>query len=431
MNPITGFSKLSKSDKLNYLINEYLPSSTGASDLIKSFWQEDQKSQKLFDEFSENTISNFIFPYGVVPNVLINNRLYAVPMVIEESSVVAACAKSANFWLKRGGFKAKVLSTQKIGQVHFYWNGRYDCLQELFKKYLPELMALIAPELKSMESRGGGLEEIKLKDFTKDEPGLFQFYCLFETCDAMGANFINTVLEAIAENFKKIVKREFPEDEELLDVVMSILSNYTPDCLVEVSVDCSIEELGGQEYADKFIRAIRIAHIDPHRAATHNKGILNGVDAVVLSTGNDFRAVEACAHTFAAKDGRYRSLTHAWTEKEHFYFRLTMPLAVGTVGGLTALHPMAKISLEMLDNPSAKDLMKIIGSIGLAQNFGAINSLVTTGIQKGHMKMHLMNILNTMNATEDECQQSISFFQCNTVSHSSVKNFLQTLRNYQ
>jgi hydroxymethylglutaryl-CoA reductase len=229
----------------------------------------------------------------------------------------------------------------------------------------------------------------------------------------MGANFINSCLEAIAA--------EFRNDE--IEIVMSILSNYIPACLVRAEVSCKIEDLdveNPQKFAEKFQQAVRIAEIEPYRAVTHNKGIMNGVDAVVIATGNDFRAVEAGAHSYAARSGSYTSLSHCTIDKGVFKFWLELPLALGTVGGITALHPLAKLSLEMLQKPSAVELMQIIATAGLAQNFAALRALTTKGIQHGHMKMHLQNILNQLGATQLEKEKITTFFEGKTVSHAAV-----------
>ena len=184
--------------------------------------------------------------------------------------------------------------------------------------------------------------------------------------------------------------------------------------------------MSGQQFAQKFIQAVEIAEKEPYRAVTHNKGIMNGVDAVVIATGNDFRAVEAGVHAFAAKEGNYSSLSHAFLEGEKFVFQLKIPLSLGTVGGLTQLHPMVKWSIELLGKPDAKNLMEIVAVAGLAQNFAAIRSLITSGIQKGHMKMHLLNILNQHNASATQKEKAIDFFKTHTVSFSSVTNFLES-----
>lgn len=440
-NPISGFSRLSKNEKIDYILKTYLnhDSKTELSDakhLLSSFWHSDENLQNTLDEFSENTISNFAFPFGVAPNVLINDKLYCVPMVIEESSVVAAASKAAKFWLERGGFKAEILGVTKSGQVHINWTGDKQKLIQLFEASKTELLAAMAPLEANMKKRGGGIQNIMLLDKTLLKDGYFQLWADFGTCDAMGANFINTVLESLGKELEAIVTRELPEEAENFQVVMAILSNYTPECLVRAWVECPIEELADkginpEVFAQKFKDSVDIATLDVYRATTHNKGIMNGIDSVVLATGNDFRAIEACAHAYAARSGQYRSLTQCSVEDDRFTFELIIPLSLGTVGGLTSLHPMAKLSLDILGRPSAEELMKITAVIGLAQNFAALRSLTTTGIQKGHMKMHLMNILNHLDASESEREQAKVHFNDAVISFKSVSDFIAQSRQYQ
>lgn len=439
MKPIHGFSKLSKEEKLAWLEHNIPASRDGVGAFLRSYWHRDQGVQEEFDQFSENTLSNFFLPLGVAPNFLINDSLYCVPMVIEESSVVAAASKSASYWLQRGGFKTRVVSTSKVGQVHLHWEGNPERLDALFHEAKPTLLAKLKPITENMEARGGGIRNIELLDFTDMETGSFQLHLTFETCDAHGANFINTVLEAIGKDFQEIVASApgFSASERELIVIMAIVSNFTPACLVEAVAECKIEQLSTfpQEYdphhfAWKFEKAVRIAKRDVFRATTHNKGIFNGIDAVVLATGNDFRAVEACGHAYAARDGQYRGLTDVVvdTDQDHFRFSLQLPIAIGTVGGLTSLHPMAKFSLNMLGNPNAPELMQIIATVGLAQNFQALKSLVTTGIQRGHMRMHLINILNQFEATKEEREIAHQLLGETTVSYSAVREIIADLR---
>lgn len=405
---------------------------------LVSYWHNNEDQQKILDGFSENTISNYPMPYGVAPNFVINGKPYCVPMVIEESSVVAAASSAAKFWMQRGGFKAEILSTEKIGQVHFKWKGENQKLKSIFEETKTQLIKDVKSITANMEKRGGGIKDIELLDLTDKEENYYQLLATFETCDSMGANFINSILEQFAVSLKTIIsqRRELPEEERSVDVIMAILSNYTPNCLVRVSVSCKIEELGAfpngmdaAEFARKFETAIKIAHLDAYRATTHNKGIFNGIDAVVLATGNDFRAIEACGHTYASKDGSYRSLSHCKVENGIFSFWLDIPLAIGTVGGLTSLHPIAKRSLELLGSPNAEELMGIIAATGLAQNFAAVRSLITTGIQMGHMKMHLMNILNQLQATEQEIKAAVVYFSDKIISFSSVRDFIKSKRD--
>ena len=436
--PLSGFSKLSKFEKIDLVVENYFSDSEAARTQFKKFWHADGLVQKTLDEFSENTLTNFLFPLGVVPNVLIDGKLFCVPMVIEESSVVAASARSANFWLTRGGFHTEVISTTKIGQVHFIWRGEILKLKKRFNEIKNDLLLSTSSLTDNMNQRGGGILSLDLIDRTSDEPGYYQLEAKFETCDAMGANFINSILEVIARSFKEIIlnTESFSNEEKDVQIIMAILSNYTPNCLVKTYVECDVDDLNdpslgmsAEEFAEKFAMAIRISKIDVSRATTHNKGIFNGIDAVVVATGNDYRAVEACGHAYAARDGQYRGLSDVKIANGKFCFSLELPLAIGTVGGLTSLHPLARLSLDMLGRPHAFELMKIVASIGLAQNFAAVRSLVTSGIQKGHMKMHLMNILNHLETSDKENEEAKKYFENEIISFKSVREFVSGLRN--
>lgn len=433
---VCGFSKLTKNQKLEYISGQFENPSEFVREL-KSFFHEDDEKQKIFDEFSENTISNFYFPYGIAPNFVIDGRVYHIPLVIEESSVVAAAAKSAKFWSDKGGFHTEIISTTKIGQVHFIWHGNVNKLRSLMADLKERMIDRTKSITANMEARGGGILDIELIDKTDEIPDYYQIKASFETIDSMGANFINSCLEEFAAELKEFFQDSpyFSGEERNCEIIMSILSNYTPDCLVRSTVECDIqdldgidEDLTGEQFAWKFEKAVQIAQVDTFRATTHNKGIFNGIDAVALATGNDFRAIEACGHTYAARDGRYRSLTEVEVKDGKFRYSLTIPLALGTVGGLTSLHPLARISLEMLGNPGATDLMRIAASVGLANNFGALKSLVTKGIQKGHMKMHLLNILNKFGATLEEKVKAKVHFETAKVSFNAVEKYLESLR---
>ncbi|MFM9401024.1 hydroxymethylglutaryl-CoA reductase, degradative [Myroides odoratimimus] len=433
---INGFSKLSKQDKINWIAQTYFSNSADTVELIEQYWNSDEELQKLHDEFIENTITNFYLPFGVAPNFRINDRWYTIPMVIEESSVVAAASKAAKFWSERGGFKTTILGTEKIGQVHFIYKGNKSKLVQFIKDIDSKFYEDTNSITQNMQKRGGGISAIELRDKTADVDNYYQLHVTFETKDSMGANFINSCLEQIAKTLKAEAMNctAFTEEEKAVDVVMSILSNYVPNCVVRAEVSCPIEDLKGKDikepqlFAEKFVQAVRIAEVEPFRAVTHNKGVMNGVDAVVLATGNDFRAIEAGVHAYAARSGQYSSLSHASIENGIFKFWIDLPLALGTVGGLTSLHPMVKVALKMLQSPSATELMQIIAVAGLAQNFAAVKSLTTTGIQQGHMKMHLMNILNQFKATDAERVKVVAHFEKNVVSHSAVVELLESLR---
>lgn len=436
MKTINGFSKLTKEQKINWLGEHFTENPESFSLELASWQHADAAVQRVIDGFTENAIANFALPFSIAPNFLINSKTYAVPMVIEESSVVAAASSAAKFWQERGGFHAEVLGTVKLGQVHFRWPGDAQRLRQIFPELKPLLLAAASDLTENMENRGGGVLDIELIDFEAVEPNYYQLRASFETCDSMGANFVNSVLERYADTLEDFFTKHptLSDTERDVEVIMSILSNYTPNCVVRAWVECPIaafsdlarsQGMDAATLAERFAMAVRIAQIDPYRATTHNKGIYNGIDAVVLATGNDFRAIEACGHTYASRDGQYRSLSTCSVANGMFRFELEIPLAMGTVGGLTALHPLARRSLELLGHPSAEELMCITAAVGLAQNFGAVRSLITTGIQQGHMKMHLTNILNHLGASEEEAAAAQFYFQNQTVSFSAARAFLK------
>ncbi|MGY8946578.1 MAG: hydroxymethylglutaryl-CoA reductase, degradative [Flavobacteriales bacterium] len=436
-NKVDGFSKLSKEEKITWINSAYFKDNLESDKLLKQYWNDDKGLQKIHDEFTENTISNFYLPLAIAPNFLIDGKDYTIPMAIEESSVVAAACKTAKFWRERGGFKTTILNFKKTGQVHFIFNGNKKKLFHFFKKIKPLLIEECKEINSNMAKRGGGVIDIEIIDKTIDIPNYYQLDAAFNTVDSMGANFINSILEQFAKTLKKeaILNSNFSEKEKNIEIIMSILTNYVPDCLVKAEVSCCLKELSddkdfsGKKFAEKFIQAIKIAKTQRVRAVTHNKGIMNGVDSVIIATGNDFRAIEASVHAYASKNGSYTSLSDAEVVKDIFTFSIELPISLGTVGGITNLHPLVKWSLNLLGNPSGKDLMRIIAVAGLAQNFGAIKSLITSGIQKGHMKMHLINILNTLNANAYEKKELINYFKKHTVSYSSVEKAIKNFRN--
>ena len=429
---VSGFSKKSKQEKIEWIAQTCFASPQQAKSVLETYWHTDEKLQRLHDEFIENAVSNFYLPLAVAPNFVINDKTYILPMVTEESSVVAASANAAKFWSTRGGFHAEIIDTEKTGQVHFLFSGPHQKLAEFFTAVKPTLLEETDSITKNMRKRGGGIIDIELIDSTENLNDYYQLHVRFETADAMGANFINSCLEQLAKTLQDQAASyaPFSEHEKQIEVVMSILSNYVPGSRVKAWVNCPISELGddGNMLAQKFVQAVNIAYQNPYRAVTHNKGIMNGIDALAIASGNDFRAIEAGIHAYAAQDGQYRGLSKAWIKDDTFWFELEVPLAVGTVGGLTKLHPMVKWSHELLQNPDAKGLMQIMAVSGLAQNFAALRSLVTTGIQKGHMKMHLLNILNQMGAIEAEKQAMIEHFKTIVVSFNAVEQALMAWR---
>lgn len=430
---INGFSQLSRREKQDFVLRKL--ANSGDTTLFKKLKIEDQLLEELIESFSENVITTFPFPFSVAPNFLIDSKEYLVPFVTEESSVVAAAAKAAKFWCKRGGFHSKLIGNTKTGHIHFKCNLSNSVLLQKITGWNKQLLESVKGINQKMISRGGGIQYIRLIDKNKALENYYQIEIGFNTCDAMGANYINSCLEEIATKLSALIFADEDTKTASFEIIMSILSNYSPKNAVKVWVEADIDGLDdgklGMEsahFAHKFVEAVKIAEVDVSRAVTHNKGIFNGVDSVALATGNDWRAIEANGHAFASSDGQYRSLSHAAINNNIFKFELTLPLQVGTVGGITSLHPLTKLSLEILGNPSATELMKIMASAGLASNFAAVRALTTTGIQKGHMKMHLNNLLIGLEATDEEKKKAGKHFIDKAISNSTVEKFLLELR---
>jgi hydroxymethylglutaryl-CoA reductase len=391
--PIIGFSKLSPTEKLQRLIDAGILSRETA-DLLVAFTPSDPEMAGLLARMTENVVSSYPLPYSIAPGFLINGREFAVPMVTEESSVVAAASWSARYWSGRGGFSTRVVAQVKTGQIHFTWGGDADLLKMKSGLIFEKMKTSVSHLTAAMEKRGGGISGLELIDLTGKIRGLYQIRVSFNTADSMGANFINGCLEGMTPALIEAIST-LPGDDHRPEVIMSILSNHTPDCRVICTVECRIDQLTDIrgvadpfDFARRFELAVNIARVDPFRAVTHNKGIYNGIDAVMLATANDFRAVEAAGHAYASQSGQYTSLTEISLAGGIFRYTLEVPMAVGTVGGLTRTHPLAAASLEIMNNPDAGTLMQIAASAGLANNFAAIKALITTGIQAGHMPLH-------------------------------------------
>ena len=433
---IQGFSKYNKQQRINVLIQKY-GFQEDLSGWLGTFENSDAAIQKTINELSENPVSSFHLPFSISPNFFVNGKNLFFPLVSEESSVVAALGNAAGFWAKRGGFHAEVLGTEKKGQVHFRWNGNLEYLQSLFPEIRSKLLAESTLLTAKMDERGGGITGIELKSLPHILPNYYQLEASFETCDAMGANFINSCLEQFGKSLQDyfLNSEKVSKGQRECEIIMAILSNYTPESRVRAWVECPVTELldGKTEaecfhFAQKFEQAVRISQADVSRAVTHNKGIFNGIDALAVATGNDFRAIEACGHGFAARNGRYSGLTDVQIQGGNFRFSIELALAVGVVGGVTAVHPLAKLAMQILDQPSAKELMMYMAVTGLASNFGAVKALVSVGIQQGHMKMHLSNILNQLNVPEEKRAEIQHYFQDKTVSFSSVEEYLKILK---
>lgn len=430
--PYSGFSKLDRAQRIKYLV-ENSPLTLEAATGLPDFDANKGAEQQVISDMIENYIGNFPMPMGIVPNMLINGASFLVPFITEESSVVAAASKASKYWAARGGFHAEVSTMTKKGQVHFTWNGKSDALRKIFPEIRQKLLLATEGHTENMRRRGGGITSIQLLDKTLELTDYYQLDVSFETADAMGANFINSCLETLAAVLQLLP--ELNSGENRVEVIMSILSNYTPECIVKCHAVCPVGsltewngELAGDAFANKFKQAVDIANLDISRAVTHNKGIMNGVDAVLFATGNDSRATAAAVHSYASRYGSYKSLTSVKLEDKLFRIELALPLAIGTVGGITGIHPVVQKALSILNHPDARTLMKITAASGLANHFAAIASLLTTGIQHGHMRLHLSNILNQLEANQEERENTLRHFAGRTVSHTAVAAYLLEIR---
>ncbi len=434
---IRGFSKYSKEQRIESLVQKY-KFDVNRSDWLHSFEVVDPETQKIIADLSENQVSNFHLPFSIAPNFVVNGKNMFFPLVSEESSVVAALANAAGYWASRDGFHAEVLGTEKKGQVHFQWKGKAEKLHILFPEIKERLMAESAYLMTNMVKRGGGISSLKLKDMHHVLPDYFQLDIGFQTCDAMGANFINSCLEQFGKSLQEffITSERTSGEEKDCKIIMSILSNYTPDSRVRAWVECPVTSLlegkseeENRRFAHEFEQAIRISQFDMARAVTHNKGIFNGIDALALATGNDFRAIEACGHAFASRKGYYSGLTDVKITDSTFRFSIELAMAVGVVGGVTAVHPLAKLAMQLLGNPSASELMMDMAVAGLASNFAAVRALVSGGIQQGHMKMHLNNIMAYLNIPKERHPEIQHYFKDKIISYSAVDHYWKTLKD--
>ena len=418
-----GFSKKSYQERLELLKAQALLS----PERQESLEQNEQMSVTVADQLSENVVGTFSLPYSLVPEVLVNGQEYTVPYVTEEPSVVAAASYASKIIKRVGGFTAQVHQRQMIGQVALYQVANPEQAQEKIASKKAELLELANQAYPSIVKRGGGARDLRVEQI-KGETDFLVAYLHVDTQEAMGANMLNTMLEAL-----KPVLEELSQGQSL----MGILSNYATDSLVTASCHVAFRYLSrqkdqGREIAEKIALASQFAQSDPYRAATHNKGIFNGIDAILIATGNDWRAIEAGAHAFASRDGHYQGLSQ-WTldlEREELVGEMTLPMPVATKGGSIGLNPRVALSHELLGNPSAKELAQIIVSIGLAQNFAALKALVSTGIQQGHMKLQAKSLALLAGASENEVAPLVErLIADKTFNLETAQRYLENLRS--
>ena len=417
-----GFSKKSYQERLELLKAQALLSPEKQTSLE----QDEQISVTVADQLSENVVGTFSLPYSLVPEVLVNGQEYTVPYVTEEPSVVAAASYASKIIKRAGGFTAQVHQRQMIGQVALYQVDDPDLAQEKIASKKAELLELANQAYPSIVKRGGGARDLHVEQI-KGETDFLVVYLHVDTQEAMGANMLNTMLEAL-----KPVLEELSQGQSL----MGILSNYATDSLVTASCRIAFRYLSrqkdqGRDIAEKIALASQFAQADPYRATTHNKGIFNGIDAILIATGNDWRAIEAGAHAFASRDGRYQGLS-SWRldlETEELVGEMTLPMPVATKGGSIGLNPRVALSHELLGNPSAKELAKLIVSIGLAQNFAALKALVSTGIQQGHMKLQAKSLVLLAGASESEVAPLVErLIADKTFNLETAQRYLENLR---
>jgi len=348
----------------------------------------------------ENVVGVYSLPIGIAQNFLINGRSVPIPMVTEEPSVVAAASMAAKLVLAGGGFTASMTGNEMIGQIQVSRLPDFQKATEALEARKDELLLIARQANLKNVARGGGPKGIEIRQFKQSPMGPFLvLHLIYDVCDAMGANMVNAVMESLAEPVAEITGGHVG-----LRILSNLADRRLAKALCKIPVDAlGFENFSGEQVRDGIIEAWAFAAVDPYRAATHNKGIMNGVDAVVMATGNDWRSIEAGAHAYAVKKGLYGSLTH-WKKGPHgeLVGEIELPMAVGIVGGATRVHPTAKANLKLMGVESARELGGIIAAVGLAQNLGALRALATEGIQHGHMALHARQIAIAVGAEPSE-----------------------------
>ncbi|HFH8136080.1 TPA: hydroxymethylglutaryl-CoA reductase, degradative [Streptococcus agalactiae] len=393
----TGFSKKSPEERIHYLEEQdFLADSS-----LEIVTNQDLLSLSLANQMAENVIGRIALPFSLVPDVLVNGKVYQVPYVTEEPSVVAAASFAAKIIKRSGGFLTTVHNRKMIGQVAIYDVQDSQHTKESILNQKQQLLEIANAAHPSIVKRGGGACDLTIE--IKED--FLIVYLMVDTKEAMGANMVNTMMEALSSPLEDISKGKS---------LMSILSNYATESLVTATCRVDLRFLSRQKeeaikLAQKMTMASQLAQVDPYRASTHNKGIFNGIDAIVLATGNDWRAIEAGAHTYAVKDGEYRGLSK-WSYKVDDNFlegTLTLPMPVATKGGSIGINPSVQLAHDLLGRPNAKELASIVLSIGLAQNFAALKALVSTGIQAGHMKLQAKSLALLAGAKEEQISEVV------------------------
>lgn len=416
---LPGFAKLSPTERIEALLKEGL-----------STWDEAQilKEQQglplsIADQLTENVLSTFDLPFSLAPYFLINGQDYVLPMVTEEPSVVAAASYAARIIQRSGGFTTQVHQRQMIGEIALTDVRDVEMASKRILEDKKTLLQLANEAYPSIVKRGGGARDL----WVENKGDFLIVYLAVDPKEAMGANMLNTMLEALTEPIQKLSGGQ---------VLMAILSNLATRSLVSARCAIDFKALSrdpeeATAIAQRMELASQLAQVDPYRAATHNKGIFNGIDALVLATGNDWRAIEAGAHAYAAQSGPYKGLSRwkSQPEEKKLYGEITLPMPVATKGGSIGLNPTVQVSHRLLGEPSAIELAGIIASLGLAQNFAALKALVTTGIQAGHMKLQARSLALLAGAKEEEVPRLVSqLLENKPFNLEKAQTLLQELR---
>lgn len=420
-----NFRHLSRQQKLQQLVDKQWLSEEQFNILLNHPLIDEEVANSLI----ENVIAQGALPVGLLPNIIVDDKAYVVPMMVEEPSVVAAASYGAKLVNQTGGFKTVSSERIMIGQIVFDGVDDTEKLSADIKALEKQIHKIADEAYPSIKARGGGYQRIAID--TLPEQQLLSLKVFVDTKDAMGANMLNTILEAITA----FLKNEFPQS----DILMSILSNHATASVVKVQGEIDVKDLArgertGEEVAKRMERASVLAQVDIHRAATHNKGVMNGIHAVVLATGNDTRGAEASAHAYASKDGQYRGIA-TWRydqERQRLIGTIEVPMTLAIVGGGTKVLPIAKASLELLNVDTAQELGHVVAAVGLAQNFAACRALVSEGIQQGHMSLQYKSLAIVVGAKGDEIAQvAEALKQEPRANTQAAERILQDLRSQQ
>lgn len=411
---ISKFHEKKREEKIN-LVKSFAGLSNDDIKVLKS------NGGISFDEANnmvENVIGTLSLPLGIATNFKINGKDYLIPMVIEESSVIAASSKAAKIARKHGGFRIQADESYSIGQIQLVDTEKSSIAKVIKAKN--KILKLANSKSKTLSKMGKGAKQVSCKKIHTKSGTMLVVELLIDVGDAMGANVTNTMCEAVAPLLEKLTSGR---------AILKILSNYSTKRLVKGSAVFDKDEIGGKKIIDNIILAYEFAANDPYRAVTHNKGIMNGIISVAQSTGQDTRAIEAAAHAYASRNGRYQSLTE-WTKDKqgNLVGKIELPMSVGIVGGIVNVHPMIKVCNKILGIKSARELSCIMGAVGLAQNFSAIRALASEGIQKGHMRLHAKNIATSAGVPKNKMSHVISrMVKEGNVSVTRAKEILKKL----